>query len=65
MGEDYKSKGVGFLKRKGTSEKKPVIDERDGSVGGYHLEKWDDSQDAVVNAKAVRRQAKKMGDEDR
>jgi hypothetical protein len=28
-----------------------VTDERDGSVGGYHIEKWDGSQDAIVNVK--------------
>lgn len=52
MGEDFKEKikTVGVSLRRGQSKKKPVIDDRDGSVGGYEVEHWDDRQDAHVIA---------------
>ena len=50
----YQDKNVGFLSKRGTSVKKPVTNEDDGSVGGYHVEHWDDSQDAVVQPKTVK-----------
>lgn len=49
-----KLRGIGFLSRKGTSDKKPVIDENTGKVGGYHVEHWNDAQDAVVMPEAIR-----------
>lgn len=51
---DFRGKNVGFLRRRGTSEREPVIDERDGSVGGYHVKHWDGRQDAVVQPKTIR-----------
>lgn len=53
-----KLKGIGFLSRKGTSDKKPVIDEDTGRVGGFHVEHWNDSQDAVVMPDAIKVEAK-------
>lgn len=50
---DYKGKGVAFLRRKGTTETREVVDERDGSVGGFQREHWDGRQDAHVIAKTV------------
>lgn len=37
----------------GTTQRKDVIDDRDGSRGGYHTEHWDGRQDAHVMAKPV------------
>ena len=50
---DWKNKGVGSLTRKHTTETKPVIDERDGSVAGHHVEHFDGSQDAVARPATV------------
>lgn len=51
---DYKDKNVGFIKgyKAGAKKRKPVISE-DGSVGGYHIEHYDGSQDAVVTPQTV------------
>jgi len=49
----WKDKNVGVLLRKGTTQRKPVIDERDGTEAGYHVEHWDDRRDAVATPKAV------------
>jgi hypothetical protein len=38
----------------GGVNKKPVIDDRDGSIGGYETEHWDDHQDVNVLAKPIR-----------
>jgi hypothetical protein len=45
--------GVGFGtgRNKGQERTHVVVDERDGSVGGRHIEHWDGSQDAIVNVK--------------
>ncbi len=43
--------GFGTGRTKGQSRKHAVTDERDGSVGGYHTEHWDGSQDATVLVK--------------
>lgn len=50
MGKWQETIGVGFgtAKRKGTTEKRPVINEFTGKIGGYHVEHWDDHVDAVV-----------------
>jgi len=48
-------KGVpGVVLKKGTTRKTPVIDDRDGSLGGHHVEHWDGSQDAEIIAKTHR-----------
>jgi len=49
----WQEKNVGVSLRKGTTHKKPVLSEDDGSRAGYHIEHWDDRQDAVVTPKAV------------
>ena len=54
-----KVRTIGVSRRRGSTERKPVIDERDGTVGGYHVEHWDDSQDAVVAAKPIRYPARR------
>jgi hypothetical protein len=48
-----KAKSIGVSLKRGTSRKKPVVDERDGSQAGYEVEHWDDRQDAVVQAKTI------------
>lgn len=55
MADEFKDriKSIGFLRKKGQSETVPVTDERDGSVGGYHVKHWDGSQDAHVVAKPI------------
>lgn len=58
-----KLKGFGFLSRKGTSDKKPVVDENTGKVGGFHVEHWDDAQDAVVMPDAIRYGYKRLQEE--
>ena len=58
-----KLRGIGFLSRKGTSDKKPVIDENTGKVGGYHVEHWNDVQDAVVMPEAIRYDVKLLQEE--
>jgi hypothetical protein len=56
--------GFGTGKHAGTERKHPVTDQRDGTIGGYHTEKWDGSQDATVKIKPVAVRAKTQGDED-
>lgn len=48
-----KLSSLGFPRKLGASEKVPVTDERDGSVGGYHVVHWDGRQDAHINTKPV------------
>jgi hypothetical protein len=49
-----KIRSIGVSLRKGTSERKPVTNEDDGTQAGYHVEHWDDSQDAVAQPKTVK-----------
>lgn len=56
--------GFGAPRKWGQSERKPVTDERDGSIAGHHIEHWDDSQDAVVNLKPINLKASTQGVED-
>jgi hypothetical protein len=55
MTEEFKDKikTVGVSLRKGSSNKKPVVHDADGSVGGHITEHWDDRQDAEVIVKPV------------
>jgi hypothetical protein len=48
-----KARTIGVSLRRGTSEKKPVINEDDGTRAGYHIEHWDDHQDAVAQPKPI------------
>ena len=68
MGEDFKEKvkSLGFPRKVGQSEKVPVLDERDGSIGGYHIKHWDGRQDAHITPKPVEGFARAQeGSEDR
>jgi len=53
-----KLRSLSFPRKVGTKKKKPVIDERDGSIGGYEIEHWDGSQDAHVLLKPVKSKAR-------
>jgi len=53
VGNKWKEKNVGVSLRRGTSVRKVVVNENDGSQAGYHVEHWDDHQDAVATPKTV------------
>jgi hypothetical protein len=53
MSTKWQQKGVGVSLRRGSSQKKPVTNEDDGTRAGYHVEHWDDRQDAVVQPKTL------------
>lgn len=43
-----KAKTIGVSLRRGQSQRKSVVNEDDGTQAGYHVEHWDDRQDAVA-----------------
>lgn len=47
---------IGFAHKRGSSRKRVVIDERDGSNAGYHIDHWNDRTDAVATPKTTRMQ---------
>ena len=49
-----KIQGFGAPRRWGKSERKPVVNEDDGSQAGYHTEHWDDHVDATVTPKPLK-----------
>ena len=56
----WQEKGVGVSLRRGGSRKKPVVNEDDGTRAGYHVEHWDDRQDAVAQPKELKIKMKAM-----
>lgn len=58
MATKWQEKGIGFLSKRGQTNKKPVESEDDGTIAGYHVEHWDGRQDAVVQPKTVRLKVK-------
>lgn len=50
---ELRDKGVGTLLLRGTSRRLRVLDERDGSVAGYHVEHWDDRQSGIARPKTI------------
>lgn len=48
-----KARTIGVSLRRGSSERKPVINEDDGTRAGYHVEHWDDHKDAVAQPKPI------------
>jgi hypothetical protein len=48
-----KIQGFGAPRKWGKAERKPVIDENDGTHAGYHVEHWDDHVDAVAQPKTL------------
>jgi hypothetical protein len=63
MTTKWQAKGVGVSLRRGSSQKKPVRNEDDGTRAGYHVEHWDDRQDAVAQPKALQVKMKVTGEE--
>jgi hypothetical protein len=63
MTTKWQEKGVGVSLRRGSSQKKPVRNEDDGTRAGYHVERWDDSQDAIVQPKTLKIKRKVTGEE--
>jgi hypothetical protein len=63
MSTKWQDKGVGVSLRRGSSQKKPVTNEDDGTRAGYHVEHWDDRQDAVAQPKALQVEMKVTGEE--
>lgn len=55
-----KLKSLSFGKVKGQSERKRVVDDRDGSTAGIHVEHWDGSQDAEARPKPIRIRARNL-----
>lgn len=45
--------GFGTGRNKGATKRTDVIDDRDGTVAGHHVEHWDDHRDAVAQPKGV------------
>jgi hypothetical protein len=57
---DYKEKlqSLSFPRKYGATERKPVINEDDGKLGGFHTVRWDGSQDAHVIPKTIKPKVK-------
>ena len=53
MATKWQEKGIGVSLRRGRAVKKPVVNEDDGTQAGYHVEHWDDHQDAVAQPKPI------------
>lgn len=60
-----KLKTLGFGTRRGTSSRRVVLDERDGSVAGVETEHWNDRTDAAARPKSIRIKAQLVTEEDR
>lgn len=63
--DEFKDKlrSIGFSRLRGTAERKPVLREEDGSIGGYQTTHWDDHQDAEVIVKPVEVDLHIMGEQ--
>ena len=48
-----KLRSLSFPRKAGQSEKRPVVNEIDGSDGGHHVIHWDGRQDAFVRPSPV------------
>ena len=57
-----KYSSVGFLTRRGTSNRKPVRRDSDGKVGGVQTEHWDGRVDAQVVPESVELRVIQGGD---
>lgn len=53
-----KLRSLSFPRKMGAIERKPVINEDTGGVGGYHDVHWDGRQDATVIPQPVAAKAK-------
>jgi len=59
---DGKYSSVGIILRRGTSRRKPVRRDSDGSVGGVQTEHWDGRVDAAVVPESVELKVRQGGD---
>lgn len=57
-----KYSSVGFLTKRGTSNRKPVRRDSDGKVGGVRTEHWDGRVDAHVVPRSVKLKVVSGGD---
>ena len=64
-GDKLKTLSFGTKVGSKPSEKRRVIDDRDGSVAGVETEHWDGSQDADARPKTIRVKAQLVTEEDR
>jgi hypothetical protein len=55
-----KLRSIGFGTKRGQSEAKRVVDERDGSTAGVITTHWDGSQDADARPKPIRVKAQML-----
>jgi hypothetical protein len=51
---DWKNLRFGVLSRRGSSERRVIRRDDDGTVAGVETEHWDDHVDAVVTPKSLR-----------
>jgi len=58
MPTKWQEKNVGVSLRRGTSKRKPVQNEDNGTLAGYHVEHWDDHKDAVATPSTMKIKAK-------
>lgn len=59
-----KIRSLGYLRHKGQTREKRVVDERNSRTAGKHIEHWDDRQDAVAMPSTVKMSIKLTGDSD-
>lgn len=57
-------RSVGFVSKykPGATKKKVVLNENDGKPGGYHVEHYDGSQDAVAQPRTIEMELTKKGE---
>jgi len=59
-----KLKSLSFGTRIGRSEQRVITDDRDGSVAGTVVERWDGSQEGNARPKSIRVKAKLLAEEE-
>jgi hypothetical protein len=59
-----KLRSLSFPRKYGATERRPVVNEDDGSIGGHHVIRWDGSQDAEITPRPIAIRAKVQGEED-
>jgi hypothetical protein len=55
-----KLRSLAFSTRRGTSERRVIRDETDGSVAGIQTEHWDDHVDAEARLKPIKVKARRV-----
>lgn len=62
--EKLKTLSFGTKVAEKPSERKRIVDERDGSTAGVHTEHWDGSQDGDARPKSIRVKATLLAEEE-